>query len=141
MSECVPSINKPNPTHGYAQRMIDGRMQYEHRAAWEAVNGPVPPGMTLDHTCHDPAVCHLGIRCPHRRCRNPEHLTPVTRGENTARAWSPNGTKTHCKNGHEFAPENTYIYPDGKRRCRTCYTAYLREWKRRRREQQRAHVS
>lgn len=29
---------------------------------------------------------------------------------------------THCKRGHEFTPENTYVYPNrnGKRRCRTC---------------------
>jgi hypothetical protein len=32
--------------------------------------------------------------------------------------------KTHCANGHEFTPENTYIYltDNGKeyRKCRTC---------------------
>lgn len=26
---------------------------------------------------------------------------------------------THCKRGHEFTPENTYIH-HGRRRCRTC---------------------
>jgi Transcription factor WhiB len=27
---------------------------------------------------------------------------------------------THCKFGHEFTEENTYTYPSGKRKCRTC---------------------
>lgn len=130
MSACIPSINKPNPTHGYALRVIDGRRVYEHTAAWEAVHGPVPKGMVLDHICHDPEVCHLSNRCPHRSCRNPEHLALVTRGENVARAWNRNRGKTHCKNDHEFTPENTYVTTSGSRRCRTCYREYLREWKR-----------
>lgn len=28
--------------------------------------------------------------------------------------------QTHCKRGHEFTPENTYVKPDGRRTCRTC---------------------
>ncbi len=28
---------------------------------------------------------------------------------------------THCTQGHEYTPENTYVQPgDGRRRCRTC---------------------
>ena len=29
--------------------------------------------------------------------------------------------RTHCKNDHEYTPENTSIRPDGSRRCRTCH--------------------
>lgn len=36
-------------------------------------------------------------------------------------------TKTHCKNGHEFTPENTTIATNGSgyefRRCNACYKA------------------
>lgn len=28
--------------------------------------------------------------------------------------------RTHCKRGHEFNTENTYVAPDGHRECRTC---------------------
>ena len=28
--------------------------------------------------------------------------------------------KTHCKHGHEFTPENTYVTKDGRRKCREC---------------------
>ena len=31
--------------------------------------------------------------------------------------------KTHCKHGHEFTPENTYVNRRGARECETCRTA------------------
>jgi Transcription factor WhiB len=37
-----------------------------------------------------------------------------------APAGHPQASKTHCKHGHPFSPENTYYTPDGRRRCRTC---------------------
>jgi WhiB family redox-sensing transcriptional regulator len=37
-----------------------------------------------------------------------------------ASASHPQASKTHCKRGHRFSPENTYYTPDGHRRCRTC---------------------
>lgn len=36
--------------------------------------------------------------------------------------------KTHCRRGHEFTPENTYVSPKGHRSCRTC--ARKARWKR-----------
>jgi WhiB family redox-sensing transcriptional regulator len=35
-------------------------------------------------------------------------------------ARHPQASKTHCKRGHPFNPDNTYYTPDGHRRCRTC---------------------
>jgi len=32
----------------------------------------------------------------------------------------PHREKTHCKHGHEYTPENTYIRGDGWRRCVAC---------------------
>ena len=32
-------------------------------------------------------------------------------------------SKTHCPHGHEYTPENTYRYADGRRRCRRCRIA------------------
>ncbi len=34
--------------------------------------------------------------------------------------------ETHCRNGHEFTPENVYIRKSGSRRCRTCQKACKR---------------
>jgi hypothetical protein len=59
---------------GYGHtRATDGRSIPAHRKMWEAVNGPVPEGLELDHLCRN------------RSCVNPAHLEPVTRGENARR--------------------------------------------------------
>ena len=42
--------------------------------------------------------------------------------------------RTHCKNGHEYTPGNTYINPKGARICRKCKNARQKE---RRREKDR----
>jgi hypothetical protein len=83
-----------------------GKEQLAHRYAWEALVGTIPSGRTLDHLCKN------------RLCVNPDHLEPVTVGENTRRGWRNN--KTHCKQGHLLDDANTYVYGPGYRRCRTC---------------------
>ncbi len=40
---------------------------------------------------------------------------------NGKRVRPPYEAKSHCKRGHEYTPENTYINPsDGHRHCRAC---------------------
>jgi hypothetical protein len=56
-----------------------------HRVAYESLVGPVPDGLVIDHTCHNPETCVNGERCPHRRCANPLHMEPVTPYENWKR--------------------------------------------------------
>lgn len=34
--------------------------------------------------------------------------------------------RTHCRNGHEFTPENTYWRNDNTRQCRECHNAKMR---------------
>lgn len=46
-----------------------------------------------------------------------------------------NADKTHCIHGHPFSPENTYIWADGKRQCKTCNRNRVREYKRRKRSE------
>lgn len=99
--------------HGYGSFHLNGKTAYAYRVAYEWAKGPRPAGMDLDHICRD------------RRCVNPDHLEPVTRGENLHRSpitqTSINAAKTHCIHGHEFTPENTIRDP--WRRCRTCHYA------------------
>jgi hypothetical protein len=74
--------------------------------------GPVPDGLVLDH-----------FACDNPPCVNPSHLRPVTHWENSSRGNSPaavNARKTHCKNGHEFTPENTGTLHGYGRWCREC---------------------
>lgn len=129
---------------GYGQMRVEGEkhMQYAHRVFYERAKGPIPSGMFLDHTCHDPDTCVGGPECPHRRCVNPDHLEPVTNRENSYRGQTRPGSThkpgrkpkpllTHCKRGHEFTPENTIVPADGARRCRACDNLRQREaWRR-----------
>lgn len=83
-----------------------------HRIAYELTRGGVPSDMCLDHLCKN------------RLCVNPDHLEIVTLVENVMRGESQhaiNARKTHCKNGHEFTNENTYVRKDrGTRSCKKC---------------------
>ena len=53
-----------------------------HRFAYEQVNGPIPDGLVVDHTCHN------------RHCVNPNHLRLVTNQDN-------------CQNRGGLSPNNT----------------------------------
>lgn len=100
---------------GIGRRSLgEKRTAYAHRLSYETFVGPIPAGHDLDHLCRN--------RC----CCNPAHLEPVTRRENNLRGDGPailsalNGSKTHCKNGHAFTPENTRMRPTGGRECKEC---------------------
>lgn len=43
--------------------------------------------------------------------------------------WEKRRNKTHCKRGHEFTAENTYIDKRGSRICRECVNAKGRAWR------------
>lgn len=108
--------------HGYGQFYWNDGAWMAHRAAYAALVGPLIPGLTIDHLCHNAdAGCRAGRSCPHRRCVNPAHLEQVTIHENSLRG---NGaTATHCVNGHLFDEANTYIHVykgSARRHCRAC---------------------
>lgn len=130
---CVHFMGHTN-TGGYGEVWREGRNVVVHRAMWELKVGPIPDGLTLDHTCHneDP-LCDGSVPCLHRRCVNVEHLVPKPMGENTLASPNTitgiNARKTHCLNGHEFNEENTYIYPAGGRECRPCRRERKRQWR------------
>jgi hypothetical protein len=106
---------------GYGQfRVKQGKQVPAHIYAYERVNGPVADGLVLDHICHPDDGSCPGGECIHRRCCNPEHVRPVTRGQNTLRSatgiTAVHARRTHCSYGHPLPP---YV-PGGERRCRTC---------------------
>lgn len=114
--------------HGYGSFTKPGERQVRlkaHRFAYEALVGPIPPGLELDHLCRVHA------------CVNPNHLEPVTHRENMLRsphlpgpgnpppaaAWQR--AKTHCPKNHPYDDANTGRTRRGHRYCRAC--ARIRE--------------
>lgn len=102
---------------GYGQLRWQGPVKMAHRLAYEAFIGPIPEGLHIDHLCRT------------RACVNPTHLEPVTAQVNVLRSpvapGAVNAGRTHCPQGHEYTPENTYQYQargDVRpgRYCRTC---------------------
>lgn len=103
---------------GYGAFWIGGRVMRSHRVAYEASRGPIPPGLTLDHLCKNPA------------CVNPDHLEPVTQYENVMRGDSFSAAKarqTHCIRGHEMSGDNLRLKRNGARECKECCRNRSRE--------------
>lgn len=99
-----------------------GRRPYRtHRITYERTVGPIPDGHQIDHLCRNRACC------------NPDHLEPVTPGENTRRGLRKT-MQTHCKQGHEYTPENTKVNGKRGRQCRECARVATRAYSRRRDE-------
>lgn len=119
---------------GYSVVDVRGTSKAAHRAMYELMVGPIAHGLDLDHLCHT-SDCHLGKDCPHRRCINPAHLEPVTERTNVLRGngvAAVNASKTHCKRGHEFTPENTYVWSKPSRpyrACRKCIQLHVQNYR------------
>lgn len=58
---------------GYGKIFLDGKLAPAHRVAWQLYRGDIPDGRVLDHLCR------------RKNCVNPDHLDPVTVGENSKR--------------------------------------------------------
>ncbi len=104
---------------GYGSISIDGRPQRTHRLTYSVFVGRLDPDLVIDHACRI------------RRCCNPAHLEQVTDRVNVlVRAGMDSiavkrAQQTHCVNGHEFTPENTFTRRQrpGTRECRACQDA------------------
>lgn len=113
-----------NVRNGYGSLYAEGRAWKAHRVSYEHHVGPIPEGMKVLHACDNPP------------CVNPAHLGVGTQRDNMRQASERgrffNQRKTHCKEGHPFSPENTYVMGSGKRVCKTCNQARCaRQYRRR----------
>lgn len=110
-------VLKPFVTrNGYQQVALrrDGRSisRLVCQLVCEAFHGPRPDGMEVRHldgvSSHDHAA----------NLRWGTHLENMQ--DVRLHGTHHNAAKSHCKNGHEFTPENTIAREGTKRRCRTC---------------------
>lgn len=115
-SGCWLWVGGTDGRYRYGKQSVMGEDRLAHRVAYEAMVGPIPSGLTIDHVCRTTL------------CVNTDHMRIVSMRENIMAGrspWAINGARTHCKNGHAFSPENTRIIRHG-RSCRECQRAYDR---------------
>lgn len=119
---------------GYGSVYFAGRKWPAHRLAWVAFGGMLPgQDLVLDHLCRNPA------------CVNPQHLEPVTSGENVRRGESPiavAGRRVFCVRGHSLSGDNLsihrrrdYRHPNRireERKCKECLRIRGAEYRARR---------
>lgn len=66
-----------------------------HRYAWEQINGPIPAGMVIDHTCWE------------HSCVNVDHLRLATRAQNNSNLSGAYGGRKHD------LPRGVYLHGRG----------------------------
>lgn len=128
-------------SQGYATLSVGGNVS-AHRASWLVFRGDVPPGLMVDHVCHnEDLTCGGGSTCRHRACVNPSHLRVTDLASNTraGRAGLWQRRKTLCPKGHVYAEGTNTIWvqrADGgwSRRCRPCGNAATLRWWRNRKD-------
>lgn len=118
MFDCWPWMGRKDDA-GYARYgngSVFGEI-YVHRIAYILTHGAIPEGMDIDHV--------RANGCTLRSCVNAvAHLEPVTHYENCRRGSQ--AQQTHCKHGHDLAPEAGHLVirtrRDGStyRQCATC---------------------
>jgi hypothetical protein len=104
-------IRKPSRCNTYGHQGLlltrDGKVYSRrvHCLVLEAFVGPRPPGT---QACHAPDPDPTNNRLDNLRWDTPS---------GNALDRKP---KSHCRNGHAYTAENSYIRREGTRMCRTC---------------------
>ena len=127
---------------GYAHFHKSKRQSKAHRISYEFHNGVIPKGLTIDHLCKNKGC----VNPEHLEAVTAQENASRHKAEGYKQWWASLSAKeksmfveksgkkasqiaavkklaaTHCKRGHEWKPETTYIVPgSGHRRCNVCF--------------------
>lgn len=127
----------PRDRRGYGRLGWQGKTRFSHRLVYEALRGPIPEGLEIDHLCRNTGCC------------NPTHLEAVTHAENVrrgeaaeavratwARLWAD---RAQCGNGHDLAEHGVRETTNPKgytvRECVACRREITRRYRARIKEE------
>jgi hypothetical protein len=123
-SKCIPEPNSGcwlwigGLNYEYGTFWLEHRQRRSHRVSYEALVGPIPPDLVIDHLCRT------------TNCVNPAHLEPVTGRENVLRGETfaaANSRKERCPYGHSYDASNTFRTKKG-RECVQCRARHRRAY-------------
>jgi hypothetical protein len=96
---------------GYLQIGVQGGLIRVHRAVAQAFHGP----------SNGLFACHNNGNSTDNRASNIRWGTQsVNILDSVDHGTHPEARKTHCPQDHEYDTANTYITPEGHRKCRAC---------------------
>lgn len=98
--------------YGYCLIMVNRKLQYAHRLAYEYHNGAIPEGMTVDHLCFN------------RKCINPAHLRLLSPSDN-AKRHRQSQRKEYCL----ICGEKKVQQPCGRWYCKKCASRRSKKYK------------
>jgi hypothetical protein len=94
---CWDWLGSDNGAEGYGTFYIDGTTKLIHRLFYEHINGPIPKGLVIRHTCHN------------RKCLNPNHLLAGTQQENIQDSVKDSRMAAGSRNGRAILTEKEVL--------------------------------
>mgnify|MGYP001557851138 CR=1 FL=1 len=114
--------------NGYGRVYYEGQLWQVHRLAWTLEHGLIPEGILILHSCDNPPCFEVSHLFSGNQSTNIKDA--VSKGRHKSNwifAHQYRSLQTHCDKGHIYTNKNTYIMPNGNRRCKECKAAWARK--------------